>query len=113
MATTENVPITAGTGTYVAVDAIVDKDTTGATINHQRVKLETGPDGTACDVSVFAPVPVVSAALENLLTSLLVELRVANVIALANNDPYGDLEQYRQDEKDALATVLNQNDGDI
>ena len=47
----DNVAITAGSGTSIATD-----DIGGA--HYQRIKLATGADGTAADVSAAAPLPV-------------------------------------------------------
>jgi hypothetical protein len=49
----DNVSITAGSGVTIATDDI------GGGVQVQRVKLTTGADGTATDVSTAAPAPVV------------------------------------------------------
>ena len=47
----DNVPITAGSGTSIASDDI-------GGVQHQRVKLSIGEDGSATDASLTNPVPV-------------------------------------------------------
>ncbi len=47
----DNVPITAGAGTNIAADDV-------GGVYYQRVKLATGADGVATDVSVASPLPV-------------------------------------------------------
>ena len=47
----DNVPITAGAGTSIASDDI-------GGVQHQRVKLSIGEDGSAVDASLTNPVPV-------------------------------------------------------
>jgi hypothetical protein len=105
---TENVGITPGSGANIAADQITDKDATGAVISHQRVKLETGPDGVVNDVSVYNPAPVADTVVISLLKQILIELRVANSLAIQNVDFLGSVEDYRRDENDALNTNLDQ-----
>lgn len=49
----DNLPVTPGTGTQVATDEI-------GGIHYQRVKMTTGVDGSAVDVSASNPAPVVA-----------------------------------------------------
>lgn len=56
----DNVGFTPGTGAIIAADNV-------GGVLHQRVKLSTGPDGTATDVSEATPLPVSLGPLEWLL----------------------------------------------
>lgn len=98
MATTENVPITPGSGANIAADGIADKDATGATIWHQQVKLETGPEGSAYQVTYTQPIPTTSVPIERLLIGILVELRVLNYLTMSNVFPTEDLDALRAEE---------------
>ena len=55
---TDNVQITAGSGTTIAADDI-------SGVLHQRVKLTWGVDGSATDASASNPLPITPAATEN------------------------------------------------
>jgi len=60
----DNIGYTPGTGATVAADDI-------GGVLHQRVKLTSGQDGTATDVSESAPLPVADADSGNLLRRIL------------------------------------------
>lgn len=60
---TDNVPITAGSGTDISTDDI-------AGVQVQRVKVQYGADGSATDVSSGSPLPVVDATLSTTNTEI-------------------------------------------
>ena len=95
MAVTENVAITPGSGANIAADKITDLDSTATVISHQRVKLETGPDGVVYDVNRFTPIPISAARLEDLLLQLLVETRVLTGLTASNVSPNENLDALR------------------
>lgn len=96
----DGVQITAGAGTSVATDGIDDPGTpgvAGTTQHHQRVKIETGPDGAATDVSEFEPMPTNDEEAICLLRYILIELRVLNTLIQDQSYPSFDLNQLRDD----------------
>ena len=89
------VPITPGTGANIESDAITDAGSpgiAGVTRYHQRVKMETGPDGAARDVSLHDPVPVASQSIEEKLDDILSMLRVIAEILAQDARPLVDID---------------------
>lgn len=60
----DNVLITQGSGTIVATDDV------GAGVQVQRVKVTSGPDGTANDAQVASPLPVTNSIESSQMTNL-------------------------------------------
>jgi len=97
----DHVPITAGAGTSIATDAIADADAAGVVRHYQRVKIETGPDGVAADVSNANPWPNRDLSVGQLLSAVLVELRVLTTMLADQCDPTLDLEAIRREHWDS------------
>ena len=89
----DNVAISAGSGTTIATDEIG-----GA--HYQRIKLASGADGTASDVSADAPLPVGAQRTEDLLVLL------SRVVKLLESNAVVDQQQRQRITLDSVAPNL-------